>query len=108
MRVVTFLLVAAAIAGCGASPAATAGQSPTSRPVPESPEEMARLFCPQVDVEFCVAEVLAAADAGQPAALCTGPQSDRYNIVVPEPSDVLGSPCGPDDKGTIQGFIVGQ
>jgi hypothetical protein len=72
----------------------------------DTPEELAELVCPVGDVAACAAEIAAAQAAGQPAAMCIGPQADRWNIVTLAPGDRDGSSCGPDNLGIIRAIIV--
>jgi hypothetical protein len=106
------VLLVTAVTGCAAPAAsdssATAGVSGPGALQWDTPEELADLACPNPDdLADCKAEIIAAAAAGQPAALCIGPQSDRWNIVRPAAGDREGSPCGPDNGGSIRAIIVG-
>jgi len=104
------IVMAALICGCVAAnqPASTGpGEAPLSSVLANSPEELAKLACPNPDdLADCRQAIVDAAAAGTPAALCIGPQSDRWNIVTPRAGDSEGSPCGPDDLGKIRGIIV--
>jgi len=104
------IVVAAFVGGCGAPnqpPSSGSAAASLSSVLATSPEELAKLACPNPeDLADCREAIEDAVAAGAPAALCVGPQSDRWNIVTPAPGDTEGSPCGPDNLGTIRGFIV--
>ena len=110
LRVAVAIMILTLAAGCGA-PAASVSTPSANAPVPASLEshaidELAK-GCPNPsDAADCREEILGAVGAGQPAALCVGPQADRWNITTPAPGDGVGSPCGPDNGGTIRGIIV--
>ena len=110
LRVAVAMMILNLAAGCGA-PAASVSTPSASAAVPASLdphaiEELAK-GCPNPsDAADCREEILGAVGAGQPAALCVGPQAHRWNITIPAPGDGVGSPCGPDNGGSIRGIIV--